>query len=156
MLKQCSPPLVYYVSQDTRLVLIVMGHKLHVTCHVSCVTSRSPMSIKGFFFICSFHLNVFLLPTSQSPMSIFSESLGKSNKKKWPQIWKLLLMKGKHRRAKKAFFSVNFASLAGFFWYLCYYPHQSRDSLSPVCRIFLDKLVEQVGGGSVFKRAYPV
>ena len=24
----------------------------------------------------------------------------------------------------------------GFFWYLCFYPHWSRDSLSPVCGIF--------------------
>ena len=34
-------------------------------------------------------------------------------------------------------FSANFALLAGFFCYWCYYPHWSRDSLSPVCRIFL-------------------
>ena len=26
---------------------------------------------------------------------------------------------------------------AGFFWYRCYYPYWSRDSLSPVCGIFL-------------------
>ena len=24
----------------------------------------------------------------------------------------------------------------GTFWYQCYYPHQSRDSVSPICRIF--------------------
>ena len=24
-----------------------------------------------------------------------------------------------------------------FFWYRCYYPHRSRDALSPVCMIFL-------------------
>ena len=30
------------------------------------------------------------------------------------------------------------------FWYWCYYPHRSRDALSPVCRIFC---VDFVGGG---------
>ena len=33
---------------------------------------------------------------------------------------------------KKVFFS-NFALLAGFFWYRCYYPHRLRNALSPVC-----------------------
>ena len=26
--------------------------------------------------------------------------------------------------------------LAGFFWYRCYYPHRSRDALSPICGLF--------------------
>ena len=30
----------------------------------------------------------------------------------------------------------NFALLAGFFWYCCYYPHWLRDALSSVCGIF--------------------
>ena len=34
------------------------------------------------------------------------------------------------------FFLSNFALLAEFFWYCCYYPHWSRDSLSPVCGKF--------------------
>ena len=34
------------------------------------------------------------------------------------------------------FFVANFASLAGFFWYPCYYPHRSRYALCPVCGIF--------------------
>ena len=79
-------------------------------------------------------------PTSWSPMSKlfrFSKSLGKTNVKKWSQIWKLLLIKVvKSPRKKKFFFLANFALLAGFFWYRCYYPHRSRDSLSPVCGIF--------------------
>ena len=29
--------------------------------------------------------------------------------------------------------------LAGFFWYRCYYPHRSRDALSSVYRIFLNR-----------------
>ena len=37
---------------------------------------------------------------------------------------------------KKFVFSANFALLAGFFWYRCYYQHRSRDALSPVCGIF--------------------
>ena len=53
-------------------------------------------------------------------MSIFLASLGKSNKKKCPQIWKLFLLKGKTSLRKKNFFffffSANFALLAWFFW----------------------------------------
>ena len=37
---------------------------------------------------------------------------------------------------KKVCFSANFALLAGFYWYRCYYPHWSRDALSPVCGSF--------------------
>ena len=33
-------------------------------------------------------------------------------------------------------FSANFDLLAGFFWYRCYYPHRSRELVSPVCGIF--------------------
>ena len=35
--------------------------------------------------------------------------------------------------------SADFALLEGYFWYRCYYPHRSRDALSPVCGIFLVK-----------------
>ena len=63
-------------------------------------------------------------PTSQSPMSklfIFTESFGKSNGKKWSQIWKLLLTKGVKLPNKNSlfifFFSFfsKFVLLAGFF-----------------------------------------
>ena len=37
---------------------------------------------------------------------------------------------------KKSLFLANFALLAGFLWYRCYYPHRSREALSPVCGIF--------------------
>ena len=51
---------------------------------------------------------------------------------------KLLIIKGvKLPLQKKSFFSLNFALLAGFFWYQCYYAHRSRDTLSPVCRIYI-------------------
>ena len=67
--------------------------------------------------------------TIQSPMSKlfrFSESLKKSNGKKGLQFFFCSL--------------ANFVLLAGFFWFLCYYQHWSRDALSPVCRIFLGLL----------------
>ena len=87
--------------------------------------------------------NGLFAPTSRCPMStlfIFVESSGKSNVKKWSQIWKLLLIKGvKSPQQKKLFlqtFLANLAFLAGFFWNRCYYPHWLRDSLSPVYRIF--------------------
>ena len=46
--------------------------------------------------------------------------------------------------------------LAGFCWYWCYYPHRSRDALSPVSGIFFLKLVsvkaimKHVIGGNSF------
>ena len=79
--------------------------------------------------------------TSQSPMSKlvrFSESLGKSNGKKWSHSLKKKLIKGVKSPRNYYFFSpANFALLAGFFLlYWCYYQHWLRDALSPVCGIF--------------------
>ena len=76
---------------------------------------RSPRQKKVFyifFFICSLRLNVFFNPTSQSQMSKlfrFLEVLAKSNEKKWPQIWKLLLIKGVKSPLQKKF-------ICGFFF----------------------------------------
>ena len=86
---------------------------------------------KKFLRICFYFFSLF--------KRRFSESLGKSNGKKWSKIWNFLLINGvKSPRAKKnCFFLANYALLAGFFWYRRYYPHWSRDALSPVCRIFL-------------------
>ena len=81
----------------------------------------------------------FFAPTSQSPMSKLlrvSEFLGKSDKKKWSQIWKLLLVKVVKLPHKKMFFW-KFCLTSRFFLYWCYYPHWSRDLFfSPVCEIF--------------------
>ena len=36
----------------------------------------------------------------------------------------------------------HFAILAMFFlWFWCYYPHRSRDSVSPSCRIFINSIL---------------
>ena len=51
-------------------------------------------------------------------------------------LHKILAYKGCKITAQKKFFFVNFALLAGFFWYWCYYLHWSRGSLSSVCEIF--------------------
>ena len=80
-----------------------------------------------------------LAPTSQSWMSKIvrdSESLGKSNGNKWSQILKLLLIMGVKSPSKKMFFGQILPYQAGVFWYWCYYPYWSRDSLSAVCGIF--------------------
>ena len=72
----------------------------------------------------------------------FLESLGKRNKK-MVLDWKTVASKGfKIAAHKKSFFSssANFALQAGFFWCQCYYPHWSRDSLSPVCGILKPRL----------------
>ena len=91
-------------------------------------------------YLCSLHLNVFLppLPEVQCPNFLdFPNPWGKNNGKNGFHIWIPLLIKGKKSpRKKKVRFSTNFALLAGFFWYRCYYLHLSRDSLSPVCGIF--------------------
>ena len=48
---------------------------------------------------------------------------------------KILAHKGCKIAAQKIF-STKFALLAGFFCYRCYYPHRSRDALSPIWGIF--------------------
>ena len=84
-------------------------------------SKKLPQLIFSFFlnfFICSLCLSVFLPPTSQSQMSKllrFLESLGKRNRKRWSQIWKLLLINGvKLQRKKVCIFMANFA--LGWFW----------------------------------------
>ena len=170
---------------------------------------------KKVFFFTFFGLLRFLVffnglfaPTSQSWMSnIFkdSESLGKSNGKKWSQIWTFLFENCLELPRKKKFFSSLFSVFFGFrsfltvflppllevgcpifceirnpwgkviersgltfehfvwkgskiaaqkklsfllslpwstlLWHRCYYPHRSRDALSPVCGIFLPRLL---------------
>ena len=67
-------------------------------------------------FVCPSHFltpfNGLFAPTSRSPMSKlfrFSESLGKSNGKKWSQIWKLFSHKGcKIAAAKTVFYGFFF------------------------------------------------
>ena len=131
------------------------------------------------------------VPTSQSRRSnIFRdlESLGKSNGKKWSQIWTFFYGSSLKSPRKKTFvffadfaiqtcwklhfpmderplvkgYIANFGHICGRFWvfsfwmnfsvfskiwvfgyswstlpwYWCYYPHRSRDALSPVCGIF--------------------
>ena len=86
--------------------------------------------------------NGLFAPTSQSRMSnIFSdsESLGKSNGKKWSNIWTFVFGSGlKLPRKKKVFFVCWFCLGPPSYglWHRCYYPHRSRDALSPVCGIF--------------------
>ena len=68
-------------------------------------------ALLSMIFLVSVFLTPFnnlFAPTSRSPMSkLFrvSESLGKSNGKKWSQIWKLLLIKGVKSPRKKKFFT---------------------------------------------------
>ena len=83
----------------------------------------------------------------------FSESLGKSNGKAWPQFLKLFLIQGvqsprrKKRKKKKL---ANFALLANFFWFWCYYAHRSGDALSPVCGILFTRTRDMLQNYSLF------
>ena len=90
------------------------------------VNTKGKWQIQRGMFVCLFTSEVLFkrlfAPTSQSRMSKKfrdSESLGKSNGKKWSHIWKLLLIKGvKLQRIKAQLIlnhSVNFAFLAFFF-----------------------------------------
>ena len=118
--------------------------KLMERCGLRCENFCSKMVLNCrselcslLIFFCSLHLNVFFnpLPKAQCP-----------NYLDFPNPWgKLMERSGirfehfAHKRCKIAaifFFLTNFALLAGFFWYWCYYPHRSRGALSPVCRIF--------------------
>ena len=72
-----------------------------------------------------------LAPTSKlSKFFRFSESLGKTNGKRWSQ-------KGCKIAAQKSLIFNKFCLTSRNFLYWCYYPHRSRDALSPVSGIFL-------------------
>ena len=112
----------------------VMCHMSRVTCHMSHVTCHlSHVTCHIFFCYCCFFgkvvkligggsvingayfevpFNCLFAPTSRSWMSnIFrdSESLGKSNGKKWYNIWIFLLGSGRKSPRKKKFFFADFA-----------------------------------------------
>ena len=92
------------------------------------------------FFTFEVPFNGLFAPTSWGRMSnIFrdSESLRKSNGKKWSNIWSFLFGSGLKLPHKFFFFFLLILPWSTLLWHLCYYPHRSRDALSPVCRIFL-------------------
>ena len=73
------------------------------------------------------------------------ESLGKIAGNNWSQILNFLLIKGLKLPRQNKFFSDKFrlkysviirSIKSRFVWYRCYYPHRSRDPLSPVYGIF--------------------
>ena len=68
------------------------------------------------------------------------ESLGKSNGKKWSNIWTFLFRSGLKSPRKKKVFLLLILPWSTLLWHRCYYPHRSRNALSPVCRIFLKRL----------------
>ena len=105
------------------------------------------------------------VPISWSRMSnIFRDSisLGKSNGKKWSQIWTFLFGSSLKMPNKKiviladfwvfAFWMIFTVKKISFFWYSwstllwywCYYPHWSRDAFSTVCGIFTLKFERRI------------
>ena len=97
------------------------------------IAAQKKKKIFTFFGLLRFSVffNCLFDPTSRSRMSnIFrdSESLGKSNGKKWSNIWTFLFGSG-----LKSPLILPWSTLL---WHRCYYPHRSRDALSPVCGIF--------------------
>ena len=88
--------------------------KLHFQIVENCTTKKVFFLHFFHFFLSSSVFGVFnglFAPTSRSRISkIFSdsESLGKSNGKKWSQIWTFLFENCRKSRHKKSFFSSNF------------------------------------------------
>ena len=119
---------------------------------------KAPHRKEFFFFICSLRLNVFLPPTSRSPISKlfqYSESLGKSNVRKWSQIRTFLFKNGLKSLPQKKFLQFFFFCSLYLNIFLSPLPEVQRSNfldignpwgkwwnevvpyLSPVCRIFL-------------------
>ena len=71
-----------------------------------------------------------------------SESLGKSIGKKWSNIWTFFFGSGLKSPRKKKFFFWLILPWSTLLWHRCYYPHPSRDALSPVCGIFKQQIVK--------------
>ena len=117
--------------------MVRSGLRLENFFHKGHKITAAKKAFYRFFSLHSFSLFKRLFaPTSWSPMfkpSNFLEYLGKSNGKKRSQNWELLLIKG----VTLPRFSANFALLARFFCFWCYYPQWSRDSLSPISGILL-------------------
>ena len=96
-----------------------MVSDLKAFAHKGCkIAAEKKSFFIDFFYLFTLFKRLFAA-ASWNPMSKhfrFSESLEKSNEKKWSQIWKLLLIKGvKSPRKKKLVFLANFALLAVFF-----------------------------------------
>ena len=110
---------------------------------------KSPRKEKFFFshfFTFEVPFNGLFAPTSVSRMSnIFRNLDSESNGKKWSNIWTFLFGSGLKSPRKKSFFLwlilpyktgwVLGYSWSTLLWHRCYYPHRSRDALSPVCGI---------------------
>jgi hypothetical protein len=106
------------------------------------IKQRRDEQRKFNFFVSLFPFEVpfngLFAPTSQSRMSNIyrdSASLGKSNGKKWSNIWTCVFRSGLQLPHKKKFFLL-ILSWSTLLWHWCYDPHRSRDALSPVCGIF--------------------
>ena len=139
---------------------------------------RQKKFITDFFYLFTPFNRLFPphFPSLMSKLFRFSESLEKSNGKKWSQIWTFLFGSGlklPYKTCWKPHFPMderplvegciaNFLHISRRFWvfafwmifsvfqknwvfgyswstllwYRCYYPHRSRDALSPVCGIF--------------------
>ena len=116
----------------------------------NCLKSQRKKKVFfSHFFTFEVPFNGLFAPTSQSRMSnIFRdlESLGKRNGKKWSNIWTFLFGSGLKWPCKKKFFLLLLILLwSTILWHWCYYPHRSRDALSPVCGIFFFAFLESLG-----------
>ena len=121
-----------------------MVSDLAMLAHKGCKIAAAKKVFYSFFHLFALFKPLFA-PISQSSiykLFRFSESLGKSNAKKCSQNTKFS-QKGCKIAAQKKCFLANFALLAGFFWYWCYYPLRSSDALFPVCGIFF-QMAEQL------------
>ena len=103
---------------------------------LSKIAAQKKVFFSLTFSLLRYRLTVFCPHFRMSNIFRDSESLGKSNGKKWSNIWTSLFRSGlKSPRKKKVFFLL-ILPWSTLLWHRCYYPHRSRDALSPVCGIF--------------------
>ena len=91
-----------------------------------CVRLYVRVSVCALLRYC---LNVFLPPLTKDGYLFFIQRFG--------ILGEILLITDVKLTHKKGCFWENFALVSRIFWYCCYYPYQSRDSLSAVCGIFI-------------------
>ena len=95
------------------------------------------------FLICSllrYRLNIFLTPFYKVGCPNFLEignPWGKVMERNGLRCEHFVLKNGLKLQRKKSLIFNKFCLTSRIFWYCCYYPHRSRDALSPVWNIFL-------------------
>ena len=120
------------------VIMTYFSKKKHLNTLTTDQLSGQLFATLARFFLWSPCLNVFLPPPLivQCPKCLDFCNAWEKVIKEVVSDWTTFAHKGcKIAAQKKVCFLANFALLAGFVWYWCYYPHRSRDTMSPICGI---------------------